>query len=75
MTYAMTNASQRPIPGAEPLCTVPAVAAFLAVSRSSIYSMMNSGILPYVKLGKSRRIRWSDVRELVERHRVGGSKC
>jgi hypothetical protein len=31
---------------------------------------MEAGELPYVKLGKSRRVRWADVLELVARSRV-----
>lgn len=42
------------------------VAKFLSVSRSKVYQLMESGKLPYVKLGKSRRVRWSDVIRLVE---------
>jgi excisionase family DNA binding protein len=42
------------------------VAAFLSISRSKVYQLMASGALPYVKLGKSRRVRWSDVVALVE---------
>jgi excisionase family DNA binding protein len=54
------------------LRSVRTVAEFLAISRSKVYQLMESGQLPYVKLGKSRRVRWSDVLALVERHTVGG---
>ena len=37
------------------------VARFLSLSRSKVYSLMETGELPYVKLGKSRRVRWEDV--------------
>ena len=36
------------------------------MSRSSIYSLMSSGALPYVKIGRSRRIRLDDVVRLVD---------
>jgi excisionase family DNA binding protein len=48
------------------LARVPEVARFLNVSRSKVYQMMDSGQLRYVKLGKSRRLCWRDVMELVE---------
>ena len=38
------------------LQTVADAAKFLNVSRSHVYGLMDSGSLPYVKLGKSRRI-------------------
>ena len=31
-------------------------AQFLALSRSKLYAMMDAGELPYVKIGRSRRI-------------------
>ena len=46
---------------------VVAVAEFLDISRSKVYSMMEAGELAFVKLGKSRRIPWSSVEELVGR--------
>ena len=42
---------------ASSLQQVSAVAKFLNISRSKVYTMMDAGQLPYVKLGKSRRIR------------------
>jgi excisionase family DNA binding protein len=50
---------------------VSAVAKFLCISRSKVYAMMDAGQLPYVKLGKSRRIRWEHVLQLVEQNTVG----
>jgi excisionase family DNA binding protein len=49
---------------------VQEVARFLAISRSKVYQLMESGSLPYVKLGKSRRVRWPDVIKLVEQHTI-----
>jgi excisionase family DNA binding protein len=49
---------------------VQAVAEFLAISRSKVYQLMESGELPYVKLGKSRRVRWADVLQLVDENTV-----
>jgi excisionase family DNA binding protein len=52
------------------LATVSDVARHLAVSRSTVYQLMESGALPYVKLGRCRRIRWSDVDALIAGHRI-----
>ncbi|HEY4313605.1 MAG TPA: helix-turn-helix domain-containing protein [Pirellulales bacterium] len=52
------------------LQSVRVVAEFLAISRSKVYALMESGDLPYVKLGKSRRVRWSDVLTLVDNNTV-----
>jgi excisionase family DNA binding protein len=56
------------------LQSVPAVAKFLSLSRSKVYKLMDDGELPFVKLGKSRRIRWADVLKLVERNLVGAEE-
>lgn len=66
----MTGKLYSPISESESLQSVRRVAEFLAVSRSKVYLMMESGELPYVKLGKSRRVRWSDVMRLVDRNTV-----
>jgi excisionase family DNA binding protein len=52
------------------LAKVTAVAEFLAVSRSKVYAMMDSGDLAYVKLNKSRRVPWSAVHALVEQNTI-----
>lgn len=49
---------------------VAAVAEFLSLSRSKVYTLMDSGQLPYVKLGKSRRVRWSDVQRLIDENTI-----
>lgn len=40
-------------------------ARFLAVSRSYIYKLLKSGVLPSVKIGSSRRIPIRSVRDLA----------
>ena len=70
----MTSTTRYPGPQAEPLYTIAAVATHLAVSRSKVYTMMGAGELPFIKLGRSRRIRWSDVARLIERSRIGGDE-
>jgi excisionase family DNA binding protein len=41
----------------------------LAISRSKFYDLLNSGHLPSVHIGRSRRIRMTDLEEFVK---VGG---
>jgi excisionase family DNA binding protein len=55
------------------LIRVTEVARHLSLSRSKIYQMMDRGELPYVKLGKSRRVRWPDVERLVEQNTISRS--
>jgi len=52
------------------LLRVPAAAAFLGVSRSKVYLMMDSGELRYVKFGKCRRIPRAELLILIERNMV-----
>jgi excisionase family DNA binding protein len=53
------------------LANVGEAMEFLRVSRSSLYSLMDRGVLPYVKLGASRRVEWKELHLLVHRSRVG----
>lgn len=41
--------------------------SFLAVSRTKLYRLMADGELTYVKLGRSRRVRWDALHALIER--------
>lgn len=44
---------------------VSEAAGFLGVSRSYIYKLIREGVLPSVKLGKSRRVPVQAVRDLA----------
>ena len=54
-----------------PLARVQEVADYLALSRTKLYQMMDAGELPYLRLGRCRRIRWADVHAFVEQCRAG----
>jgi excisionase family DNA binding protein len=56
--------------GAQLLLTVSEAARFLSIGRSSIYVLMRDGALPSVKVGRSRRVRTSDLRDYVRLLRV-----
>jgi len=49
------------------LVTVKEAAGFLGLSVAKVYLLMTAGELSYVKLGKSRRIAWQALQELVQR--------
>jgi excisionase family DNA binding protein len=44
---------------------VTEVAHQLSMSRSAIYGLMEKGLLPFVKIGKSRRVPLDAVEKLV----------
>jgi excisionase family DNA binding protein len=61
------------------LLTVPEAGRALAISRSKMYDLLNSGHLPSVHIGRSRRVRVSDVENFVnrggERHKGIVTEC
>jgi len=56
---------QRDLPVEKLLLTLPEVGRVLAISRSKLYDLLNSGNLPSFYIGKSRRVRISDVLAFV----------
>jgi excisionase family DNA binding protein len=50
--------------------TVEWAKGFLRVSRSFLYGLMDAGQLPYVKLGRSRRVPRRAVMDLAQQHLV-----
>jgi excisionase family DNA binding protein len=52
------------------LLTIPEAAERLGVCRSSVYALMDSGELPYLKIGRCRRIQLQAVAQLISR--MGG---
>jgi len=48
------------------LLTVTEASQMLAISRSKMYELLNTGHLPSVHIGRSRRIRMKDVEEFVD---------
>ena len=47
------------------LLTVTEASQVLAISRSKLYELLNSGHLDSVRIGRSRRIRMKDVEDFV----------
>lgn len=60
---------------ADGLITVAEAAQFLALSRSSLYVLMESGQVAYVKIGRARRIPRASVVALAAINLRGGWKA
>jgi excisionase family DNA binding protein len=54
----------------EGLARIPEVARFLGLSRSQIYVLMDRGELPYVRIGRSRRVPHRAAVDLARRNLV-----
>jgi excisionase family DNA binding protein len=52
--------------------TVPDAANFLSISRSAVYQLMQSGRLPYVHIGRARRIPKRSLIGLAAANLKGG---
>jgi excisionase family DNA binding protein len=48
------------------LYRVSEVAAFLSLSRTTVYELVRTGVLPSVRIGGSRRIRGEDLARYVD---------
>ena len=47
--------------------TIAEVAAFMRVSRMTVYRLVHSGVLPAIRFGRSFRVPESAVAEAIER--------
>ncbi len=50
----------------EPLLNAAEVSYRLHLSRSCTYSLMQSGVIPTVRIGKSRRVRVEDLEDFIK---------
>lgn len=55
------------------LFTIPEAAAYVRLSRTTLYALMNDGLLNYVKIRKARRIPLAALTALVERNTRTGA--
>jgi excisionase family DNA binding protein len=60
--------------GVEELFTVQETADYLKTSRAQIYNFMNDGSLPFILIGKHRRIKESDLKAFVEAAQRGSGE-
>jgi excisionase family DNA binding protein len=56
------------------LVRVTEVARQLSLSRSGVYGLMDRGALPYVKIGKARRVPIEAVERLVQENTITAGK-
>lgn len=66
MKTAQEVPKQEESPKKSGLGRVSAVAAFLDVSRTTVYRLIDHGDLPSVKIGNSRRVPWDAVEEMID---------
>jgi excisionase family DNA binding protein len=59
----------------EGLQRISETARFLGISRSLVYRLINAGLLPTVRIGRSRRIPIRAVRELAAKNLICSSPC
>ncbi|TAM89712.1 DNA-binding protein [bacterium] len=53
------------------LVTVGEARSQLSISRTLIYSLMERGELPYVKIGRARRIAQDAIRRFIQKNTKG----
>ena len=53
------------VPPVKLLLTLPEASHVLAISRSKLYDLLNSGHLPSVHIGRSRRVRVRDIEKFI----------
>jgi excisionase family DNA binding protein len=56
------------------LMTISEVAAHLHDSRGSVYKLMRDGELPWLSIGRARRVRRSDVEAFIAARIRGGRR-
>jgi excisionase family DNA binding protein len=57
------------------LASVKDAERYLGLSRATIYQLMEKGELRYAKIGRSRRIPWSALEQLVEKSMVAAQEA
>lgn len=64
----MVRKAQAPVTKSQPegLAKVPEAAAFLSLSRKTIYRMVEDGELAYVRVRDVIRIPWSALRKMAQ---------
>ncbi len=46
--------------------SIPEVARLLSIGRTTVYSLINEGVLPVVKINNATRIKLASVQKLIE---------
>ena len=66
---------ESPDGGGDRLLTVEDVKDRLSVSRATVYNLLHAGALPSVTIGRSRRVRQSDVARFIAREGVDATSA
>ena len=66
-----TEVDAQTVLGDGQLLTIEQTARLLSVSRSFLYAQMDAGELPFVRLGRARRLPRRAVLEFAARHLYG----
>jgi len=56
------------------LCTISEAQEYLSIGRTKLYALMDAGEIPYVKLGRARRIPRNSLALFVNKHLEGGTR-
>jgi excisionase family DNA binding protein len=56
----------------EVIYTIPEVARYLKLSKSKVYSMVQKGTIPYIRIGRNVRIRERDLARWIHENKIVG---
>ena len=59
-----------PVMQYKPLYTTKEAAEVLATSRNAVYEMLKAGMIPYLRLNGSMKIRGTDLERFIETYPV-----
>jgi excisionase family DNA binding protein len=54
----------------EKIYTIPEVAAYLKMSRSKVYNLVQGRKIPYIRINRNVRIRETDLKKWIEKNIV-----
>ena len=52
----------------EEIMTPPQVAQYLKMSKAKVYSLIQRGELPHIRIGRNVRVREADLHQWIEKH-------
>ncbi len=52
----------------EEIFTIPEVASYLKISKSKVYSLVQTGEIPHLKIGRNVRIRETELKQWIEKY-------
>ena len=51
----------------EMIFTIPEVAAYLKLSKSKVYHLVQTGQIPHIRIGKNVRVKEGDLNKWIEK--------